>query len=162
MEFDIAAPPPRPEEIEKVREQLQNEKQALDRLNKQFLFGTIAALATLLTLFFSFGIPAVKNPGADPTLITTFVLYIPYVILFVYAFSNTVHHKKVEVPRKLVKERTLSLSEVDSEEVPQLLDLCQQNAALAAYHAQVAAQGRPLVKGEAEAMKNWAEPRHSA
>jgi hypothetical protein len=157
--FDIALGPPSLEELARTRDSMAAQRAVLARLNKQFLIGLIAALATLLTIFFTFGIPAIRTPRADPTLITTLILYIPYVILFIYGFSNTLHHRKVEVPRKRLDSTAAALRELDAEELALAADFGAQSGEIAAYQAAVAGQGRALLRGEVEAMQQWLDAR---
>ena len=150
--FDIHRAPPTATDIAVAHTQLLQKETVIDREDWKAFFLTIGVLFTLAAIAISLA-PKLLKEGYNPTFAAAFILATPYIMFFAFATSSTYRHQRVEVPRKDVRSALASLTELSPEEVEIVVAWGQENAAIAAYHAKVAAQGRLLVLGEAEAMR---------
>lgn len=157
IDFDITSAPPGPERIAAVRAALAAERLRLRAMNKRFLIVAAATVAAILCFIFFVAVPLVKRPDMEGSVIFVIVYAVPYLYFAVFAVGNTLHHDKVEVPRKALDAVEEALEEGAPEDVEALGDAFQAHAPLGAYRRQVQSQGRALFKGELEAMRRWLE-----
>lgn len=153
LEFDVTSTPPSIADILAEREYAVSYRVAIEKKNIRFLVvaGTLLLSIVLFQLFIA--APAAGNDSTDPTLVGIIALYTPYII-GAYIFSSlTLHHKMIENPRKDVRTTLASLEEVTPEEMSAIAGAAQDNSDVAAYREKVAAQGRPLVRAELDAIQ---------
>lgn len=157
LDFDIAAGPPDAGKIAAARSALAEERQRLRGLNKRFLIVIGGVVLTLVCLLLLVAIPEASKPETEGGILFVFVYAMPYFFFTTFVVGNTMHHSKVEVPRKAMELAEAALQDAEPEAVAELSDVCQTYAPLGAYRASVAALERPLFKGEIEAMRIWLE-----
>jgi hypothetical protein len=100
-------------------------------------------------------VPAVRRGGTSPTFTTVIVLYTPYVTFFLFAVTNTLHHKIIEKPRKIMDTAIAYLKEATPEEISAITDAERQRIEISSYQERVTGEGRQLLRGEIEAMRRW-------
>lgn len=154
LTFDIQSPPPSSADIAAARERLEQEKAALERRDWKFFLTAMAGLLVLLAVALPIGRDILNDPGSDPTIVTAFVLFTPYTVFFIFNVYNILRHRRIEEPRKELNDALMSLTDLAAEEIDAVVAWGHQNAAIADYQARVAAQGRSLMQGEAEAMQH--------
>ena len=157
LDFDITSAPPDTAKIAAVREELAAERQRLRGLNKRFLIVIVSIVATLMSFFLFVGVPYTSKPETEGGIIFIIVYALPYFFFAVFAVGNTMHHSRVEVPRKALEVAEEALEEGTQEDIAALFDACQVHAPLSVYQCQVETQGRALFRGELEAMRQWLE-----
>ncbi len=150
--FDIHSTPPTGAEIVAVREQILCDKAALERKDwKVFaiiMVVFISSMAIALT-----GGHAVLKDQTSPTLVTAIVYGFPYAMIFVFGISLTVRHNKIEEPKKIMVMALAALENLAPEDIITVAAWIQQDNVIARYQSNVATQGRALVHGEMEVMK---------
>ena len=159
LKFDITGAPPALTEITIEREQAAKDRAILRKKNIRFLIFTIIMVVTFVCLELFVAVPAVRRGGTSPTFTTVIVLYTPYVTFFLFAVTNTLHHKIIEKPRKIMDTAIASLKEATPEEMSSISDAERQQIEISTYQEQVSTQGRPLMRGEVEAMRRWLDKR---
>lgn len=162
LTFDISRAPPAAADIAVEREHTVHGLELIRKKNNRFLIIAVASLAAILCFQVFVAIPAVGDEGTDPTIVGVIALYTPYVIGIFFFTSLTLHHKMIEKPRKLLYTTLDALKEATPEALSKVGDAGQDHAEIAAYRAQVAAQGRSLVQAEIDAMWRWLDARRRA
>ncbi len=157
LDFDITSAPPDTARITAVRAELAAERQRLRGLNKRFLIVIVTIVVTLLCFILFVAVPVVNKPDTEGAIVFIIVYASPYLFFSVFVVGNTMHHTRVEVPRKALETAEEALQEGTQEDIGALFDACQAHAPLGAYQCQVESQGRALFKGELEAMRRWSE-----
>ena len=157
LDFDITSAPPDAEKITAARADMAAERQRLRGLNKRFLVVIVSVVATLVSFVLLVGVPYSSQPETEGGIIFIIVYATPYLFFFVFVVGNTMHHDRVEVPRKVLETAEEALEAGSQEDIGTLLDACQSHAPLIAYQRQVESQGRTLFKGELDAMRSWLE-----
>lgn len=156
LNFDITTPPPDAASIAAARAELAAERLRLRAIDKRYIAIAIAAVVAIECFIFFVAIPVVTGPSSTEGGIIFMLVYsIPYLFFTVFVVGCTKHHYKVDVPRKALRAAEAALQEAEQDDLDTLRDACQAHAPLAAYQAQVAAQGRALFKGELDAMHRW-------
>ncbi len=156
LEFDITRAAPALAEIRLEREQAENALVGMRKKNIYFLVTAAATLITLLCFQFFVALPAVRDPASSPDFVSILALYTPYLIGGFFFTTLTLYNKKIEKPRKHVDATLAALKEAAPEELADIGEY-ERHEAVAAYRAQVAAQGRSLVRAEIKAMQDWLE-----
>lgn len=157
LDFDIMSAPPDNIKIAGVRAELAAERQRLKALNKRFLITVAAIVAVVLSFILLVAIPYVSKPSSEGSIVFIIVYSLPYIFFSIFVIGNTMHHDKVEVPRKALETAEKALEEGAQEDIVALRDACRAHAPLGAYQSQVKTQGRTLFNGELEAMRHWLE-----
>lgn len=157
LDFDITSAPPDTAKIAAVRAEFAAERQRLRTLNKRFLIVAVTAVAAILCFVFFVAVPIVKDPAMEGSIVFVIVYALPYLYFSVFVVGNTMHHDKVEVPRKALEAAEDALEEGAQEDIDALCEACRAHAPLATYWHQVESQGRALFQGEVEAMRRWLE-----
>lgn len=155
LTFDITGVPPALTEINIEREQAAKDRAILRKKNIRFLIFTIIMVVTFVCLELFVAVPAVRRGGTSPTFTTVIVLYTPYVTFFLFAVTNTLHHKIIEKPRKIMDNAIASLKEATPEEIAGINDIERARVEINSYLERVAGEGRQLLRGEIEAMRRW-------
>ena len=150
--FDIHSTPPLVTEIAAAREQILRDKAALDRKDWK-VFAIIMAVFVSSMAIALIGGRAVLQNQTSPTLVTAIVYGFPYAMIFVFGVSLSLRHDKIEEPKKIIVAAFAALEEVAPEDLVTVAAWGQQDIIIARYQSSVAAQGRALVHGEMEAMK---------
>ena len=109
LDFDISSAPPDTASIAAVRADLAAERLRLRGLNKRFLAVAIAVVAALLGFVFFVAIPTASQSATDGSIVFILVYTIPYLFFSVLVVGNTLHHDKVEVPRKVLEDAEKAL-----------------------------------------------------
>ena len=155
LKFDITGAPPALTQITSEREHAAADRAILRKKNIRFLIFTIIMVVTFVCLELFVAVPAVRQNGTSPTFTTVIVLYTPYVTFFLFAVTNTLHHKIIEKPRKIMDATIAALKEATPEEIAAITDAKRQSIEISSYQERVTGEGRPLVRGEIEAMRRW-------
>ncbi len=157
IDFDINTAPPDTQHIAAAREQMAAERQRLRGLNKRFLITIVTIVAIIFCFLVFVAIPYTDKPGSEGGIVFLIVYTIPYFFLSVFVIGNTLHHDKVEKPRKILETAEAALEEGEQKDISELLDACRTHAPLADYQRKVETQGRTLFNGELDAMRQWLE-----
>jgi hypothetical protein len=152
LEFDITAAAPTLAEITAEREPAERERAILKYKNKRFLITFILVVLTLVSTALIGIIPAVNKPESSQDLAFVVSYFSPYLILPMFVIGNHLHIKRIEKPRKKVEAILAGLTEATGEELD---EITASHAVIEQYRQQVTAQGRPLMKGEVDAMQRW-------
>ncbi len=152
--FDIHGIPPTVAEIVAAREQILRDKAALERKDWK-IFAIIMAIFISSMAIALTGGHAVLKDQTSPTLVTAIVYGFPYAMIFVFGLSLTVRHNKIEEPKKIIVMAFAALEDLALEDFVTVAAWSQQDASIARYQSTVAAQGRALVHGEMEMMKQF-------
>lgn len=150
--FDIHGAPPTSAEIALAREQILRDKTALEREDWK-VFALIMVIFVSSMVIALVGGHAILKDQTSPTLVTAIVYGFPYGMIVVFGISITFRHKKIEVPKKIMVMALAALENITPEDLATVTTWKQQEAAIAHYHSRVIAQGRELVCGEMDAMK---------
>ena len=155
--FDIHSTPPPVTEIAAAREQILRDKAALDRKDWK-VFAIIMAVFVSSMAIALIGGRAVLQDQTSPTLVTAIVYGFPYAMIFVFGLSLTLRHNKIEEPKKIMVMALAALENLESDDLVTVAAWGQHDAVIAHYQSSVTAQGRVLVRGEMEAMKQHLPP----
>ena len=150
--FNIHGIVPTAAEIIAAREQILRDKVALERKDWR-VFAMIMAVFVSSMAIALVGGHAVLKDQTSPTLVTAIVYGFPYAMIFVFGFSLTLRHNKIEEPKKIMVAALAALESLEPEDLVTVTAWGQQDAVIARYQSSVAAQGRTLVHGEMEVMK---------
>lgn len=150
--FDINGTPPAIADIIAAREQILRDKAALERKDWK-VFAMIMAVFVSSMVIALVGGRAILKDQNSPTLITAIVYGFPYAMIFVFGTSVAFRHNKIEAPKKMMTMALAALEGLAPEDFTTVAAWSQQDAAIARYQSTVATQGRALVYGEMEAMK---------
>ena len=153
LTFDITRAPPSPADIAAERAQAVEGRAAIQKKNVRFMIVAVAVGLSLLAFQWFVGIPAVKNADANPTTVGVIALYTPYIIGVFFFTTLTLHHRLIEKPRTALGAALTSLQEATPDELAKIADAQQHE--IMAYRAQVAAQGRELLRAEVEGIRRW-------
>lgn len=151
LEFRIDAAPPTPEEIARAREEARIERAGIRRQNIRFLIVILLLVALIMTVAIVGIIPVLDNPGAEPDIVGLFAYLTPYMFLAVFVVGNTMHHQRVEKPRKALEARMAGLLDASAEDLA-ALERAELPREVAAYRRGIDAQGRAPVRAEVQAM----------
>lgn len=151
LEFRIDGEPPTLDEIALAREEGRVQREGIRRLNIRFLIVVLVVVALIMTVAIVGIIPLLDNPGAEPDIVGLFAYLTPYMFLAVFVIGNTMHHQRVEKPRKALETWMAGLVDASAEELAEL-DGVELPPEAAVYRQRVAAQGRGLMLGEVRAM----------
>ncbi len=154
LDFDITAAAPDGKRIAAVQAELAAERQRLRSLDKRFLIVAGTLLVAILSFVLLVGVPVVNDPSTEVGIVFITVYTLPYLVVSVFVVGNTLHHSRVEVPRKALRTAEAALQEGARADIDALSD-AWTHAPLGAYQRQVASQGRVLLQGEVEAMRRW-------
>lgn len=155
IDFDITSAPPDIKSIAATRAELAAERLRLRELNKRFLLVIIPTVAVLLCFALLVAVPYASRPQTEGGIVFIIAYSTPYLFFSIFVVGNTMHHDKVEVPRKALELAEEALQEGTQEDIGALFDACQVHAPLGTYQRQVESQGRALFKGELDAMHRW-------
>lgn len=155
--FDIQSAPPSATDIAIAREKLLQDKAILERRDWKIFLAMIMVMISLLILALTVGRPLLEQGNSSPTIVTALVLFTPYIVFWVFAIYGNIRQQRVDAPKKNVNNALASLAELAPDETTSVAAWSRQNTVIAAYQALLATQGRPLVQGEADAMKHWVE-----
>ena len=150
--FDIHGIPPAAAAIVAAREQILRDKVALERKDWRIFAMIMAVFVSSMTIALVGG-HAVLKDQTSPTLVTAIVYGFPYAMIFVFGLSLTLRHNKIEEPKKIMVTALAALESLEPEDLVTVAAWGQQDAVIARYQSSVAAQGRALVHGEMEVMK---------
>lgn len=153
LTFDITRGPPSPADIAAERAQAVEGRAAIQKKNVRFMIVAVAVGLSLLAFQWFVGIPAVKNADANPTMVGVIALYTPYIIGVFFFTTLTLHHRLIEKPRNALSAALTSLQEATPDELAKIADAQQRE--ITAYRAEVAAQGRELLRAEVESIRRW-------
>jgi hypothetical protein len=156
LNFDLGNPPPTLAEITAEHQRADRERDAIQKKLIPFLIGAFVAIVALVTFQITIIVPAVRNPETSPTFLAIVALFIPYMAFILFFIANHLRHKIIENPRKALKAYMASLEAITPEEQAQLaaaIDAGELPGEVAAYQRKVAALGRPIVRGEIDAIK---------
>jgi len=155
LEFDITSTPPTLADIRGEREKAEQDREILRQKNKRFLVYIVIIVVTVLTIALEGIIPMVKDPGAEPTFTAIVAYFTPYIMFAIFFFGNNTHVKVIEKPRKIVHTTLKGLKEVTAEELAEIADAGRRYGEITSYLEKVTAQGRPPVKAEFNAIRQW-------
>ncbi|MEQ6340094.1 MAG: hypothetical protein M3A44_00195 [Gammaproteobacteria bacterium] len=155
--FDIQSVPPTATDIATAREQLLRDKVVLEHRDWKLFLAMIIVMVALLILALTVGRPLLEPGKSSSIIVTSLVLFTPYIVFWVFAIYGNIRQKQVDTPKKDVNNTLASLAELAPDETARIAAWNHQDAIIAAYQALAAAQGRPLVQGEADAMKHWVD-----
>lgn len=155
LDFDITSAPPDSARIAAVRAELLAEHRRLRSLDKRFLIVSVTVLITIVCFVLLVAVPVVNDPNTEGDIVFIAVYALPYLVVSVFVVGNTMHHSRVEVPRKALRTAEAALQEGAQEDMDALRDACRAHAPLGTYQRQVASQGRALLQGELDAMRHW-------
>ncbi len=158
--FDIHALPPTSAEIVTVREQILRDKTALEREDWK-VFALIMVVFVSSMVIALVGGRAILKDQTSPTLVTAIVYGFPYGMIVVFGISITFRHRKIEVPKKTMVMALAALENITPEDLATVITWKQQETAIAHYHSNVIAQGRELVRGELDAMRQHLPVAHT-
>lgn len=154
LEFHIDGEPPTLDEIERAREEARVQREGIRRQNIRFLVVILAVVALIMAVAIVGIIPILDDPGAEPDIVGLFAYLTPYMFLAVFVIGNTMHHQRVEKPRKALEARMAGLVDAAVEDLASL-DAGDLKLEAQAYRQRVAAQGRGLMLGEVRAMLSF-------
>ena len=157
IEFHIDREPPSRDDIVRELDRAQRERAVFRKKNYQFLMYMVAIVGSILGFILFVAIPRIKEPDADQELVFMFTYAMPYVLFVVFIVSNNLHIKKIEKPSKALDAIIKGLQEVTDEELDKACAGWRAHEPIAAYREKVAAQGRPLVQAEVDAIAQWLE-----
>lgn len=151
LEFRLDAAPPTPEEIARAREEAAIERAGIRRQNIRFLVVILLVVAAIMTVAIVGIIPVLDNPGAEPDIVGLFAYLTPYMFLAVFVIGNTMHHQRVEKPRKALEARMQGLIDASAEDLAALEGVELSREAFA-YRGYIDALGRGPVRAEVQMM----------
>jgi len=157
LDFDIRSAPPDTARIAAAHAELAAEHQRLRELNKKFLIVIVTIVSAIVCFLLLVAVPLVNRPEMEGSFVFLIVYALPYFFFSVFVVGNTMHHRKVDVPKKALRLAEAALQEGEQDDIGELLDACQAHAPLGTYQSQVTSQGRALLKGDLEAMRSWLE-----
>ncbi len=151
LEFRIDGEPPTPEEIARAREEARTQRAEIRRQNIRFLIVILLVVALIMTVAIGGIIPLLDDPGAEPDIVGLFAYLTPYLFIAVFAIGNTMHHQRIEKPRKALEAWMEALVDAPADDLAALesADLLPEAAT---YRQRIATQGREPVRGEVGAM----------
>ena len=150
--FDIHGTPPTVAEIAAAREQILRDKIALERRDWKVFAGIMAVFVLSMAIALTGG-RAILVDQNSPTMITAIVYGFPYAMIFVFGLSISFRHRKIEEPKKIMAMALAALENLAPEDLVTVAAWGQHDTIIARYQSSVAAQGRTLVRGEMEMMK---------
>jgi hypothetical protein len=157
LNFDIMSAPPDTATIAAAHAEHAAERQRLRELNKKFLIVIVTIVSAIVCFLLLVAVPLVSRPEMEGSFVFLIVYALPYFFFSVFVVGNTMHHHKVDVPKKALRLAEAALQQGEQDDIAELLEACQTHAPLGAYQSQVATQGRALFRGELEAMRSWLE-----
>lgn len=155
LDFDITSAPPGQAQIAAAREELAAEHRRLRSLDKRFLIVAVSLLVAIVCTVLFVAVPVVNNPSTEGGVTFVIVYTMPYLVVSVFVVGNTLHHSRVEVPRKALRTAEAALQEAAQEDIDALCDSGGVEHPIGAYLRGVKSQGRALLQGELEAMQGW-------
>ena len=150
--FDIHSAPPTIAEIAVARERILRDKVALERKDWKVFIGIMMVFVLSMAIALTGG-RAILVDQNSPTMITAIVYGFPYAMIFVFGLSISFRHKKIEEPKKIIVMALAALENLEPEELVTVAAWGQQESVIAHYQSSVAVQGRALVHGEMEMLK---------
>ncbi len=156
LKFDISNPPPTLAEISAEHDRADRERDAIQKKLIPFVIAAFVALISLVVFQLVVIVPAVRNPDTSPTFLAIVALFIPYMAFILFFTANHFRHKIIENPRKALKTYMASLEALSPEEHAMLsatIDAGEHPAEVIVYQRKVAALGRSMVRGEADAIR---------
>jgi hypothetical protein len=118
------------------------------------LISTLIGVGVLLAVFSV--MPAAPTLMAMPSSLLTVPMSIAAAVVALVLFWIPVRFIDNHKARRFEVQKSLdALNKVETERSPEVVALCEQDSTLAVYQGQVAKQGRSLVNGEIDAMKEW-------
>lgn len=155
--FDIHGAPPTIAEIAVARERILRDKVALERKDWKVFIGIMVVFVLSMAIALTGG-RAILVDQNSPTMITAIVYGFPYAMIFVFGLCISFRHKKIEEPKKIMAMALAALENLEPEELVTVAAWSQQESVIAHYQSSVAVQGRALVHGEMEVMKQHLPP----
>jgi hypothetical protein len=155
LDFDITREPPALSDIALEREQATQGLAVLRKKDFGFLIFAIIAVPSIVSFQLFVAIPVLRDPMTEPTLVGIIALYTPYIFGVIFFVTLTANFKVVEKPRKILRTTLTGLEEADSEKLSEVAGSEHQHSEIASYLEKVAAQGRPLVNAEVDAILRW-------
>lgn len=150
--FDISGEPPTREEIARAREEARVQRAEIRRRNIRFLIVVLVLVATIMTTAIVGIIPLLDDPGAEPDIVGLFAYLTPYLFVALFMVGNTMHHDRIEKPRKALEAWMEGLVEAAPEQLA-ALDADALSPQAADYLRRLTAQGRAPLRGELAAMQ---------
>ncbi|MDR2877577.1 MAG: hypothetical protein LBV36_06015 [Chromatiales bacterium] len=152
LEFRLNALPPTCEEIARAREEARLERAQMRRQNIRFLIVILLLVAAIMTIAIVGIIPQLDNPNAEPDVVGLFAYLTPYMFLTVFVVGNTLHHQRIEKPRKVLEARMAELGDASVEELDALESAPPYQQEVMVYRERLKALGRPPVRTEVQMM----------
>ncbi|MDH3327576.1 MAG: hypothetical protein OEM38_12800 [Gammaproteobacteria bacterium] len=146
--FEITETPPVCADISTKREQAVKERAIFRKKNIRFMIGMATITSLYLAFIFIFVFPMLENPEVG-----IIFYFFPHLTFVIFIVGNHLHIKNIEKPSKLLDMTITELSEVEASEIDSIIDKKEHSAEITSYMEQVAAQGRSLVRAEADAIQ---------
>ncbi|MDH5301460.1 MAG: hypothetical protein OEW58_08880 [Gammaproteobacteria bacterium] len=151
IEIDFDAAPPSADVLNEKRAQAVAERAAYRKKNIIFTSSLALLVVVYVTFVIKVIIPMMAEAEPDWGMATYFFPYFTFVIFVV---GNDLHIKFIEKPSKLLDKTIAGLTEASAVKTNNK----QPPDNISRYVTQVAAQGRPLVQAEVDAMNEWLKP----
>lgn len=152
LAFDIGGEPPTREEIVRAREEARMQRAEIRRQNIRFLIVVLVLVALIMITAIGGIIPLLDNPGAEPDIVGLFAYLTPYMFVALFVVGNTMHHNRIEKPRKALEAWMDGLVDAAPEALA-ALDADALSPQAAGYLRRLTAQGRVPVQAELGAMR---------
>lgn len=155
LDFDIVGDPRTLAEIMAEREQAVTDRALIRKKSIRYLI--YAAVFGTGLVGFSFFVlrPILDDPGVEPTFVAVIAYFVPYLIFPAFIIGNKLFNKHCEKPRKMLDTTIAGLTEATPEERSEIGRAERDHPEVAVYLKKVAAQGRPLMRAEVDAIRNW-------
>lgn len=162
LKFDITSAPPSLADITCRARTSRERSRHHTKKNIGFLVFAIVIVVSILSFQLLVAVPAVRDPDSEPGIVGVVALYTPYIISFIFFVTNTLHHKIIEKPRKVLDTTIAALKEVTPEQLSDVAASEQHNVEIASYREKIAARGRSLLRAEIDAIQRWLDARKPA
>lgn len=162
LSFDITGAPPPQADIAAERERITKERAALRKKDIRYMVGGVVMVLSVLAFQLLVIVPHLKEDSPYPGAVGLFVFYVPYIFGAMFFGSLTLYSMKIEKPGRLLKAALAAIEEVTPDEISKVIGPEPPPMEIAAYQEKVAAMGRPLVKGELDAIQRWLDKHRPA
>lgn len=162
LSFDITGAPPPQADIAAERERIAKERAALRKKDIRYMAGGVVMVLSVLAFQLLVIVPQLKDDSPHPGLVGLFVFYVPYLFGAMFFGSLTLYSMKIEKPGRLLKAALAAVEEVTPDETSEVIGPEPSPMEIAAYQEKVATLGRPLVRGELDAIQRWLDKHRPA
>ena len=162
LSFDITGAPPPQADIAAERECIARDRAALRRKDIRYIIGGIIMVLSVLSFQLLVIVPQLKDDSPYPGAVGLFVFYVPYIFGAMFFGSLTLYSLKIEKPGRLLKAALAAIEEVTPDEISKVIGPEPLPMEIAAYQEKVATLGRPLVRGELDAIQRWLDKHRPA